>query len=491
MVEHVPADFRQNLELGRFQPIERQDWAEAAMMQAELKRVLMMARSGATLRAWEAFASAGLLERNDNPAALTLKGRLLKDQARAAAGADRARLFAESGEAYSAAARLRPDDSYPLINAAAMALFAGNDGSAQTLATMALALIDDGIDPGETPYWREATRAEALLLLGRNAEAQSSLSAAITNAPQAWEDRAATLRQFALILEHSGQEAGWLDALRPPPMLHYSGILRIGADDKAAEQAIHDAVRVLNPAAGFGALAAGADIIVAEALLMQGSDLHVILPSAVDVFREASVSPFGEAWEARFDHVIGEATTVECCFDPDTLTCAAIAQTDAVALGSAFEKASQFETTAVGLHVVRSGSEPADTVLQGKVIIAVNAEPANNGKALLDEGSLTFHLARGDAGQPSLSDHDSFDAAAKAASGVAQSAISCSLVGDEESGRDQALALHKNASPGTIIASRNVALAALAAGRCKRTEPLGELTLPLGAVPVCALVGLL
>jgi tetratricopeptide (TPR) repeat protein len=491
MVEHNPAGFRQNLESGRFQPIERHDWAEAAMKQAELKRVLMMARSGATQRAWEAFTSAGLLEQSDNPAALTLKGRLLKDRARGANGADRARLFAESGEAYSAAARLRPEDSYPLINAAAMALFAGNDGSAQTLATMALALIDDGIDPGETPYWREATRAEALLLLGRNAEAQASLSAAITNAPQAWEDRAATLRQFALILEHRGEDAGWLDALRPPCMLHYSGILRIGADDKGAEQAIHDAVRTLNPAAGFGALAAGADIIVAEALLVQGADLHVILPCAVDIFREASVSPFGEAWEARFDHVIGEATTIECCFDADTLTCSAIAQTDAVALGSALEKASQFETSAVGLHVVRSGSEPTETVSQDKVIIAVDAEPANSGKALLNQGSMTFHLAQGDGSQPSLTDHGSFDAAAKAIRVAAQTAISCSLVGDEESGRDQALALHQNASPGTIIASRNVALAALAAGQCKRAEPLGELTLPLGAVPVCALVGLL
>jgi hypothetical protein len=197
-------------------------------MPDQISAILSLARSGATSRAWEAFASAGLDARADDPAALTLKGRLLKDQARAAAGSERTTLFAESGAAYAAAARLRPTDSYPLINAAAMAVFAGDAASAETLAAMALSLIDDGIDPGETPYWREATRAEALLLLGRDAEAEQSLSSAITHAPQAWEDRAATLRQFGLILSARGQSTDWLDPLRPPPTLQYSGILRIG-----------------------------------------------------------------------------------------------------------------------------------------------------------------------------------------------------------------------------------------------------------------------
>jgi hypothetical protein len=459
------------------------------MMQAELKRALTLARSGATLRAWEAFASAGLDIQADNPDALTLKGRLLKDQARAASGAKRTLLFAQSGATYAAAARLRPTDSYPLINAAAMAVFAGDAASARSLATMALTLIDDGIDPGETPYWREATRAEALLLLGRDAEAEQSLSAAITHAPKAWEDRAATLRQFGLILSARAQPADWLDPLRPPPMLHYSGILRIGADDKEAETAIFDAVRAIAPGAGFGALAAGADIIVAEALLALGADLHIILPSPVDIFREASVSPFGEAWETRFDHVMGEAVSVECCFESNILTCAAIRQADGVAKGVAIERADLFETRTCELHIARSGAARAADAGPGRVELMVDAAPASEGPAMLSDGAVCFHLAQGDSEDPTISHHESFELAINAAKDSAKIAISCSLEGEKKSGEAEAAALHKGASPDTILASRNVALAALAAGGCKRAEPLGEMAMPMGSVPVYALVG--
>jgi hypothetical protein len=490
MVEHKPAGIRRGLELGRMKPNEWRGWAEAGMMQVEMEKVLTLARSGATLRAWEAFGSAGLAARADDPAALTLKGRLLKDQARAATGAKRTLLFSESGAAYAAAARLRPSDSYPLINAAAMAVFAGDAALAEKLATSALALIDDGIDPGETPYWREATRAEALLLLGRNAEAQVSLSAAITHAPQAWEDRAATLRQFGLILSARGQSTDWLDPLRPPPMLHYSGILRIGVDDKLAEKAIHDAVREIAPGAGFGALAAGADIIVAEALLSLGADLHIILPCPVDIFREASVTPFGEAWEARFDHLMGEAATVECCFESDTLTCAAIRLTEGVAMGMAVEKAGLFETRTRELHIARYGAAPFTDAALDRIELLVDAAPANEGPALLSAGAIAFHLAQGDREDPIISQHQSFEAAIQAARDGGRVAISCSLEGQEPNGEAEVLALHNGTSPGTILATRNVALAALASGACARAEPLGEMAMPMGSVPVYALVGL-
>jgi hypothetical protein len=487
MVKHDIAPFRHRLESARNGLNEGQDWAKVAMTDAELRQMLMLARSGATQLAWQRLHADGEAQIAGNPSALTLKGRLLKDQARAAAGSERTTLFAESGAAYAAAAYLRPHDSYPLINAAAMSLFAGNAGSAKTLATMALALIDDGIDAGETPYWREATRAEALLLLDRNAEAEQSLSNAITYAPQAWEDRAATLRQFGLILSARGQSTDWLDPLRPPPMLHYSGILRIAADDKEAETTIHDALRAIAPGAGFGALAAGADIIVAEALLALGADLHIILPCPVDVFREASVSPFGEAWEARFDHVIGEAATVECCFESDALTCAAIRQAEGVAMGMAVGRAGLFETRSRALRIGRLGTEPI--AASGRIELLVEAAPASDGPAMLSEGAVRFHLAQGDGEGPAISHHECFEAAIQVATDGSRVAISCSLEGEEYNGEAEALALHKGASPGTILASRNVALAALAAGSCERAEPLGEMAMPMGSVPVYALVG--
>ncbi len=92
-----------------------------------------LARSGATSRAWEAFVAAGLDRDFGDPAPLTLKGRLLKDRARAASGSTRTQLFALAGEAYAAAAALCPKDSYPLINAAAMALLGLGQGKSRTL----------------------------------------------------------------------------------------------------------------------------------------------------------------------------------------------------------------------------------------------------------------------------------------------------------------------------------------------------------------------
>ncbi len=63
-------------------------------------------------------------------------------------------------------------------------------------------------------------------------------------------------------------------------------------------------------ALGYGALAAGADLLVAEALLARGAALHVVLPFGVAAFKAASVSPRGAAWLPRFDAALASAATV-------------------------------------------------------------------------------------------------------------------------------------------------------------------------------------
>ena len=118
-------------------------------MPAATGPILSLARSGATSRAWEAFLAAGL-NGVDEVEILTLKGRLLKDRARLAIGLERAELFAQAETAYERAAALHPD-SYPLINASAMALFAGERVQSELLANKVLHLIETGADKGETP----------------------------------------------------------------------------------------------------------------------------------------------------------------------------------------------------------------------------------------------------------------------------------------------------------------------------------------------------
>jgi hypothetical protein len=326
-----------------------------------LPAILALARSGATSQAWAAFEAAGLGTVADNPAVLTLKGRLLKDRARQATGDERQEYFAQSGDAYAAAATLCPTDSYPLINAATMAFFAGNAPQALTIAKQALALIDDGIDPGETPYWREATRAEALLLTGDTVSAKAAMEMATQRAPLAWEDRAVTLRQLRLISKERGESIGWIAAFSPPSCLHYSGMIGIDPHDESAAKSITDAVVKIAPGFGFGALAAGADILIAEALIAQDATLNVILPCGVAAFRAHSVSPFGAAWEPRFDALIEAADNLYIVEQHAVLSDAAIALASEVAMGCALECATRYESVAVSLRVpAKDKSPPAD-----------------------------------------------------------------------------------------------------------------------------------
>jgi hypothetical protein len=448
--------------------------------------ILALARSGATSRAWEAFIAAGL-DGAEEVEALTLKGRLLKDRAKQAAGAERGALFAQSGAAYAQASRLRPD-SYPLINAAAMALFAGDGASASAIASDVLNLVDSDPSQGETLYWREATRAEALLLLGRTADAQTSLSAAIARAPQAWEDHAATLRQFSAILSERGDDTAWLDGHRPAPSLHFSGILGIDSDDAAAVAAIRAAINEIAPGFGYGALAAGADIIAAEALLASGAELHVVLPSDAREFCRSSVTPYGAEWTGRFDALLDAAHSVTICNAAQETSRAGIALADYRAMGMAATKARQLESHAIALRIEPEG-RPAlgdPWLLSGRSLIHVPVSAGHDAPTPPDlaDGTLTFLLAlASDAGR---GDPKSFAHLADAVDAIPASAgtaaLDCNLTGDDE----PVMAILQNATPGSIAASADAAMALIAEGHCSRIEPLGEMETAKGSIGVYA-----
>lgn len=447
----------------------------------EYAHILALARSGETARAWELFTAAKLHFEMNDPRALTLKGRLLKDRARQETGAKRTELLIQSATAYEQAAALHPD-SYPLINAAAMALFAGDRIRSELLASKVLHLIESGTDQGETPYWREATRAEALLLLGRSDDAKVSLSAAIKLAPNAWEDRASTLRQFAQIHADIGSDASWLHALRPPPSLHFSGMLGIAADDRAANEAIRDAVHKLVPGWAFGALAAGADILAAEAAIAVGASLHVVLPAHPSDFRNTSVEPLGSGWIARFEALLESAETLTIVNGQHAITAASVTLAEYHAMGLTIEKALQLETRALALRVGPDGQAKADDLwLESKrPIIRVPAMPSTNSNGTkLPSGTLIFNVAI--AGELLLQT-PSLGEAAKAI----RAAVDKTVVVDCQTGDNvEALELSQHGVDGLVTASRDVALALLAAGCAARIETIGEISLNSGAKELC------
>lgn len=302
----------------------------------DLSPIRRLARVGATDRAWAALVGAGLDQAVDNDRVLTLKGRLLKDRALALHQRDesheRDELLRAAADAYAAAAQLT-SDSYPRINAAALARLRGDREGAAQQASDLLQLIDEGRHGGETAYWLEATRAEALLLTGRMDEARASLARAVALAPKAREDRAITLRQFRRLLASDGADASWLEQFALPPVMHFRGPMAIvaGQDDAA----IVAAVDHIAPGVAIGALAAGTDIVAAEAAVANGAELQVVLPCGIDAFRAGSVSPFNGDWNDRFDALLAKAASIECLDEEGGLTDATVRMADDMAMGLA------------------------------------------------------------------------------------------------------------------------------------------------------------
>jgi hypothetical protein len=331
------------------------------VVDASLAEIVALARAGSTARARRLLAERTSGAAAQDSAVFAVKGRLLKDAAALATGEARRRLYAEAAQAYAEAAG-GEGTTYPLINAATLSLLSGDSERARRFAGEVLERVEANPDEPETPYYRVATRAEALLLLDREEQARAAFAEAIALAPEAWEDHASTLRQFALILAERGRDSGWLDALRPPRSLHFGGhmafratrprpALRRRIEESLAEERVHFA---------YGALAAGADIIIAEAVLARGAELHLILPGGAEAFAARSVDPWGSGWRGRFDAVLAQAETVRPVrpigAEPDS---AAIALADEVAMGTALMNARRLESEAVQLLVVDNDPEPA------------------------------------------------------------------------------------------------------------------------------------
>lgn len=315
---------------------------------ASITTITAFVRAGATDHAWRLFRAAGLEMVLDNPDVLILHGRLLKEQSRAANSATRRRILAlDAGKAYADAAALRPA-TYPLVNAATLALLGGDPALARQRAHAVLDLLEHGTEP-DTPYWQMATKAEALLLMGEVEQAHVALDEGMALAPRAWEDHAVTLRQFREVITMQGGDPSWLDGLRPPRSLHFTGVMQLGADISELADAIDECIATEQIGFGFGALAAGADILVAQRLLAAGAELHLVLPGGLDAFRARSVVPYG-ALDA-FEAILAQATSVRSVGNGAVGFDAAIQMADEMAMGLAVMQAEALQSDVLQLVV--------------------------------------------------------------------------------------------------------------------------------------------
>jgi hypothetical protein len=273
--------------------------------------VLALARMGETERAFALFQRYDLAVGADEDV-LALGARLLKDRAVATIGPHRARMFRDASEAYLAA-HARSGGYFSLINAATLAQLAGDHPLAQQLARQVLAMADVA---AAASYFAAATAAEAWLLLNDRPMALAATATALRLPDADLGARASTVRQLALLRDHGGVSAPLADdlcaQLRPPPVIFYAG--HMFATDSAAEAALAARIDAVLDATGakiaYGALACGADIMIAEALLRRGGELHVVLPFPAADFLTRSVLPGGSDWAPRFDAALAAARSV-------------------------------------------------------------------------------------------------------------------------------------------------------------------------------------
>ena len=234
--------------------------------------------------------------------AVALKGRILKDLAARSHGERQVELFRQASNAYRTAFQMS-DGYYSGINAATTALLAGDEAEAQDLAA-AISRRPDIASPDS--YFAAASGAEAMLVRGKIAEA-TSLFAAARRRPDASPGMiASTAHQLMLIADRLGADHADMKALliatRPSPVVHYCGhMFRAGWDfETELAREIHSVLAETGALIAYGPLACGADILIAEAILALGGELHVVLPFSEEDFLRTSVSVGGPAWDARY-----------------------------------------------------------------------------------------------------------------------------------------------------------------------------------------------
>lgn len=284
------------------------------------RAVLALARSGALELAQRHFLDYGLDAMEEEEVA-ALGARLIKDRAWRAHGPERTALAAQAAAAYGHIHQ-RTGGYFPGINAATLTLVAGDAAGAQELAGRILADLDATPPIAADAYYHHATRAEALLLLNREEEAKDALSAAAAagNDMSAW---ATTRRQLRRICTLLAMDIGVLEPIKAAPVIHYSGHLITAsgegrfpaAEEQNATGHIAEVLDRLRPGYAYGALACGADILFAEALLARGAELNLVFPFAIDDFIEVSVRPAGDSWVDRFHQCLDRAANVELTSD--------------------------------------------------------------------------------------------------------------------------------------------------------------------------------
>lgn len=354
-------------------PLATYETALAAMAQGSERQnlehkhqaVLALTRAGSLDFALSEYNRYGLGEIRHHEDIMGLGGRLYKDLYLSHSG-DAAKEFARlSAEKYEDAYK-DTGGYYSGINAATMSILGGIP---KEIVEMRAQRIIEGLpgiedQPDEEIYFMEATRAEAYILLGDIPRAQAALRRALDYDPLNYTAHASTLKQFRMIARSQNEDWSWLAEFDPPRAMHFAGhifgqagkVTGVPVLSKTAEQKLIDDISNFIQANdigfAYGALAAGADILVAESILEEGGELHVVLPVSKKTFIESSIKPYGGRWLRRFNKCLKRAKSVNI-YDrqvgsPDAML---RQRSSLIAMGDAIRKAEELSVDALQLLI--------------------------------------------------------------------------------------------------------------------------------------------
>jgi adenylate cyclase len=324
--------------------------------------VLALAKAGATALARRKYAALGL--DSVDPASTTVRlaediaallPRLDKDLALTSNGDEATGWARRSAEGYESA-YLRLSSPYLGTNAATLWYLAGDHQRGMDLAE---SVLESGIED-DGSYWSAVTEAECALLLGRTDQASGALERAGAAADSDHAARATTLRQLRLVCRMKEIHESILEPVKNPAVVHYTGHRissavggRFPADEEArVAEELRNQFISLGVGIGFGSLAAGADILAAEALLDLGAELQVVLPFERDEFVRVSVAPAGEDWVDRFERCLAAASRVTTAIRGEYLDDPVLFDFCArIAMGDALVRAGVLEADAVQVAV--------------------------------------------------------------------------------------------------------------------------------------------
>lgn len=269
--------------------------------------VLSAARLGNLTEALRLYAARGL-DREEDLDSRVLQARLLKDQAFRLSGEARTSRLRDAAQAYEAAF-WKTKNSFPGVNAASLWMLVGEQQKGRRIAHKLLAKLTADEDVN---YYDAATRAEALLVTGRLKEARTAAKRAVKLSAGDVASRASTVTQLVRLAPVLPGAAELADVLRPPTTMMFCGHIFLSEQDTEQALAAQIDLALAEERVGFayGAIAAGADILIAERALAADLELHVVLPFAERDFLKVSVEPAGADWTTRYEAVKLRAASV-------------------------------------------------------------------------------------------------------------------------------------------------------------------------------------